>query len=79
MKFVDGEVVVNIESGNAMTIFSYYAEKNWEDKKGYKCAWFIGNKLNHGYFEEDNLMLLDEWNRYVIQENRNKKINEIFT
>lgn len=33
MKFVDGEVVVNIESGNAMTIFSYYAEKNWEDKK----------------------------------------------
>jgi uncharacterized protein YodC (DUF2158 family) len=75
MKFRDGEVVVNIENGNAMTVFSYYPE----NKKGYKCAWFIGNKLNIEYFEEDNLMLLDEWNRFIIQENRNKKINEILT
>lgn len=72
MKFLDGEVVVNIETGNAMTIFNYINDK-------YKCAWFTGNKLNNGYFEEDNLMLLDEWNRFVIQENRNKKINELLS
>lgn len=70
MKFLDGEVVVDIEKEIHMTIFNY---KN----KYYKCVWFIGNKLNYGYFEEDNLMLLDEWNRFVIQKNRDNKINDI--
>lgn len=70
MRFKCGDIVIKSTGGNKMTISD-------KVQNGYKCLWFVENKLNEKVFKEDDIVSLNEYKRLLKTEEREDKINKL--
>lgn len=65
--------MIKTTGGNKMTIFDVISESK------YKCMWFVGSLVNESIFNEDDIVTLDDYKRYLRIEERDDKINKLLS
>ena len=70
MKYKSGDIVIKTTGGNKMTIFDKVNDN-------YKCLWFVESSMNESVFKEEEIVTLNEYNRYLKKEEREDKINQL--
>lgn len=71
MRFKPGDVVIKTTGGNKMTIFDRV------NHGIYKCIWFVGSSLNESIFNEEEIITLEEYKRFLKTEEREDKIGQL--
>ena len=72
MKFKPGDIVIKTTGGNKMTIFDCLSQGI------YKCIWLVESNLRESTFNEDDIVFLDDYRRFLKTEERDDKINKLF-
>ena len=71
MKFKPGDIVIKTTGGNKMTIFDRISDGV------YKCLWFVESSMNESIFNEEEIVTLTEYKRFLKTEERDDKINQL--
>lgn len=71
MKFKPGDIVIKTTGGNKMTIFDKISDGV------YKCLWFVESSMNESVFNEEEIVTLSEYKRFLKTEEREDKINQL--
>lgn len=70
MKFKTGDVVIKKTGGNKMVV-----REQTDDKV--KCVWFVGSDFCNGEFNEEDLVILEQYHRILIMERRSDLIGKL--
>ena len=73
-KYNSGDVVIKTTGGNKMTINNLVLDGG---KNKYRCFWFIESSLNEGVFNEEDIVTLEEYKRFLKTEERDDKIDKL--
>lgn len=73
MKYKPGDIVIKNTGGNKMTISDKISDGI------YKCLWFVESSLKEDIFCEEDIVTLSEYKRILKTEEREDKINQLFT
>ncbi|MCP3944147.1 MAG: DUF2158 domain-containing protein [Desulfobacteraceae bacterium] len=57
-KYNIGDIVKLISGGPEMTIEKVVLQEDAYQAKGYRCQWFAGKKLDHGFFPHESLEIV---------------------
>ena len=71
MKFKPGDIVIKTTGGNKMMVCDCSSQGI------YKCFWFVESGSNESIFNEDDIVTLDEYKRYLKVEERHDKITQL--
>jgi len=71
MKFKPGDIVIKTTGGNKMTICDRISDGV------YKCIWFVESSVNESIFNEEEIVTLTEYKRFLKTEERDDKINQL--
>ncbi len=71
MKYKPGDIVIKTTGGNKMTIFDKISDGV------YKSLWFVENSMKESVFNEEELVTLNEYKRFLKTEEREDKINQL--
>jgi uncharacterized protein YodC (DUF2158 family) len=74
MGFKPGDTVIKKTGGNKMTII-----QNYTNQSNYKCYWFVESKLYEEVFNEEDIVTLNEYKRFLLIEEREDKLNKILS
>ena len=71
MKYKSGDLVIKRTGGNKMSIYDNIDDHN------YKCIWVVEDEMKEGFFNEDDIITLEEYKKILKVEERDDKINKV--
>lgn len=70
MKYKPGDIVIKTTGGNKMSIFDQIGDSS------YKCIWYVDN-MKQDIFNEDEIVPINEYYKFLKIEERDDKLNQI--